>query len=192
MALTVFSDFTCPFSYLTEVAIRRLLVHHEPVEVRYRAMELYPADVAIPAPADEEAWQPAAAELARSLDVRLEIPSFRPRSRKAHEAACFARSRGIEDAMRDAIFHAYWVDQLDIGRIDVLTGLVAALDTDPIDLKIALDLDLHEPEAVADTELAHHLHLPGTPTIYLGSGQEARILVGAQTPAALDEAIRGG
>ena len=92
--------------------------------------------------------------------------------------------------MRDAIFAAYWGEERDIGRVDVLMELIGRLDVDPTDLKIALDIDLHAATVDADEELARRLRVPGVPTLFIGTGPGARVLVGAQDRATLDEAIR--
>lgn len=188
--MTLFSDFTCPYSYVTESALRRTLAETGEVEVRYRALELYPASTHAISPADEEGWEAAVRPMADALGLALTVPGFRPRTRKAHEAASFAAERGVGDALRDAIFAAYWAEGRDIGRVDVLTELVDRLGVDPTDLKIALDIDLHAASVAEDEELARRLRVPGTPTIFIGTGPGARVLVGAQDRAALDEAIR--
>jgi predicted DsbA family dithiol-disulfide isomerase len=188
--LTLFSDFTCPYSYVTEAALRQVLAEGGEVEVRYRALELYPASTEAVAPADEEGWEVAVRPMAEALGLTLSVPGFRPRTRKAHEAATFATERGLGDAMRKAIFAAYWGEERDIGRVDVLMELVERLGVDPTDLKIALDIDLHARSVTEDEELARRLRVPGSPTLFIGTGPSARVLVGAQDRAALDEAIR--
>jgi predicted DsbA family dithiol-disulfide isomerase len=162
------------------------------VEVRYRALELYPAPAEPPAPSEEEGWEEAVRPLAERLGVALRAPDFRPRTRKAHEAACFAEERGVGEAMRDSIFRAYWAEERDIGRVDVLMEIAAALGLDPVDLKIALDIDRYSESVVHDLRLAERLRVPGTPTIFFGTGASATALVGAQSPEALDEALRAG
>ena len=188
--VTIFSDFTCPFSYLTEVGLRRVVEAREGIEVIYRALELYPESAGSIAPAEAE-WE-AARPLTERLGLPLRLPTFTPRTRKAHEAARFAAQRGIGDAMRDAIFSAYWADERDIGRIDVLMELIGSLGVDPVELKIALDIDQFEAEVARDIEVARRLRVPGAPTIFIGTGGDAAILVGAQTPEDLDDALHAG
>jgi predicted DsbA family dithiol-disulfide isomerase len=190
--ITLFSDFTCPYSYLTEAGLRRVTGGDEAVEVRYRALELYPAPTEPLAPADEAGWEEAVQPLADQLGVMLRAPGFRPRTRKAHEAARFAEERGLGEAMRDAIYRAYWAEERDIGRVDVLMEIVATLGVDPVDLKIALDIDRYSESVVHDLRLAERLRVPGVPTLFVGTGPTATVLVGAQSPEALDEALRAG
>ncbi|HET8655426.1 MAG TPA: DsbA family protein [Longimicrobiaceae bacterium] len=186
--ITIFSDFSCPFSYVTEVALRRRAAAGG-LEIRYRAFEIYPAPARPIAPAEEPGWDERVRPLARELGVDLRAPGFRPRTRKAHEAYRFAVERGVGDGMRRAIFRAYWGEERDIGRIDVLGELIARLDVDPEDLRIALDIDRFHDEVVGDEEIAARLRVRATPTVFIGTGRDARIHVGALGPAALDEAL---
>lgn len=192
MLITLFSDFTCPFSYVTEVGLRRVMGGGGAGEVRYLALELYPAPGEPVAPAEEEGWEEAVRPLAERLGIALRAPGFRPRTRKAHEAARFAEERGVGDAMREAIYRAYWAEERDIGRVDVLMEIVAPLGVDPVDLKIALDIDRYSESVVHDLRLAERLRVPGVPTLFIGTGPAATVLVGAQSPEALDEALRAG
>ena len=178
LQIAVFSDFSCPFSYVTEAALQR--VTESTVVVGYRAWELFPAPVELaPLGLAEAEWQ-TVERLATRENIAFTRPDFRPRTGKAHEAARYAREHGLEAALRSAIFQGYWGDGRDIGRIDVLTELAAGVGLDAESLRIALDIDLHTAEVTADRELARRLQLPGTPVIYVGTGQDAQILAGAQ------------
>lgn len=191
LPITIFSDFSCPYSYVTEAALRKVAASGAG-DVRYRALELYPASSPLPPPEEDDAWREQVGALAEAEGVPLRPPGFRPRTRKAHEAARMARDRGAEEGMRAAIFHAYWAEGADIGRIDVLTRLIAPLGIDPEDLKIALDIDRYREEVLRDQEIARRLGVVSTPTLYLGTGPAARVLLGAQSRAGLDSALAGG
>lgn len=186
LPITLFADFASPGCYLTEAALRRRAERGD-VTVRYRAVELHPAPA--PLPEAPPPLEDALVRVAADEGLAIRDPGFVPRTRKAHEAARFAAERGVEGAMRDAIYRALWTDGLDIGRIDVLRDLVAPLGVDPEELKIALDIDRWRDEVEEDGRLAARLRIPAVPVLYLGTGPSARILLGAQRLADLDEAI---
>lgn len=186
LPITIFADFTCPFSYVTEAALWRRAARGG-VEVRPRAYELYPVPAPLPGP--EAGWREPLEPLLRELALEARPPALRPRTHKAHEAAAFAAERGVGEAMRAAIYAAYWADGEDIGRIDVLLARIQPLGVDPEELKIALDIDRHRDEVLRDRALAERLRITGTPTLFLGTGSAARALVGAQSPAQLDAAV---
>lgn len=178
LPITLFTDFTCPASYITEAALWRL--GDEDIEVRYRAFELFPESAARGTPRfTPEEWGELE-ELATAAGIeivpRLELPN----TRKAHESSAFARERGSEGALRREIFAGFWGEGRDIGRIDVLAEMIDRVGIEPEDLRIALDIDRFREEVLADEDLAHRLRIPGTPVLFLGEGPEARIVAGAR------------
>ena len=181
--VVVFSDFVCPYSYVTERALRRL--EGEGVAApEYRAFELYPAPAPLPldAPGD---WDEALRPLAEAEGVELRAPALRCRTRKAHEAAYFAEGKGVGGAMRDAVFAAYFRDGRDVGRIDVLVELGAALGLDASELKVVLDVDAFTAAVMRDQDSARRAGVTGTPTLAVGG----QTLVGAQPYAELRRAL---
>jgi predicted DsbA family dithiol-disulfide isomerase len=186
--VVVFSDFACPFSYVTEAALRRMEAAGE-IESTYLAYELFP--VPAPLPADGGGWMEALRPLADELGLALRVPPAPARTAKAHEAAAFAQARGVGPAMRDAIFAAYFADGRDIARIDVLVELGTALGLDASELKVVLDVDSLAPHIRAEQDAARRAGVEGTPTVVAGTGDEARWLVGARQFAELRAAILG-
>lgn len=158
--ITLFADFTCPACHATEAALWRRAAEGG-ITVTCRA-----------------------AELEGTGDG-----ADRPRTAKAHEAAKLAREQGSEGAMRLAIYRACLEDGLDVGRIDVLQRLAPHAGLDPIDLKIALDIDRFRDEVLRDQEVARRLGIRLGPVLYLGTGPRARILIGAQTEDEIRAAI---
>jgi predicted DsbA family dithiol-disulfide isomerase len=185
---TLFADFTCPASYLLEAALWRRST--EELEIGFRALELFPAPYDIPADRFTSAAWDELRSIARQLELGLNKPGFGPRTRKAHEAARWARDMGIEREMRTAIYEAYWHTGLDIERIDALIDIAAGIGAEASELKIALDIDQYEADILADNDLARRLRIPGTPLLFLGTGPNATVLAGALAPGELEEAIR--
>jgi predicted DsbA family dithiol-disulfide isomerase len=176
--VVIFSDFTCPFSYVTEVALRRRVAEGG-VEVQYRAFELYPAPAPLPAPERPGSWEEALRPLASAEGLELRAQAHLPRTRKAHEAARFAHEHDRGDAMRDAVFAAYWIDGRDIGRVDVLVDLGARVGLNSTELKIALDIDDYADSVARDRAAALRAGLTGVPSLMIGTGPSTRVLIGA-------------
>jgi predicted DsbA family dithiol-disulfide isomerase len=185
--VTVFSDFTCPFSYVTEAALRRL-APEVPLALRFHALELYPAPTPLPTDAPLP-WSDALLPLVAEVEVEIGPPPFATRTRKAHEAARLAESRGVGAPMRAAIFHAFFAEQRDIGRIDVLVELAAALGMDPGEVKVVLDLDSLTEDVLRDNLLAARAGIAATPTLVVGEGAAARMLSGAYPLAELRDLV---
>ncbi len=186
--VVVFSDFTCPFCHVTEAALRRL--EDEGLAApRYAAYELYPAPAPLPTsmPAgDVEAARP----LANELGVPLAPPARVPRTAKAHEAAKFAASRGVERPMREALFAACFGGGRDIGRVDVLVELATGLGLDATETHVVLDVDRFSGAVAADRALAARLGIAAVPALIVGAGSDAELLLGAQPVDTLRDLLR--
>ena len=175
--LIVYADYVCPYSYLAEVAVAPLRA--EGVRVAERALELRPPPVRLPAgaPIGAAEWEREVSPLARELGVTgMEPPRLATRSRKAHEAAAFAREHGAGQAMHAALFHAYFVEGRDIGRIDVLVEIGADTGLDRLALRIALDVDKYTAQVVAQQAEAARRGITAVPT-HLVSGADGTLLM---------------
>ena len=183
--VTVFSDFLCPFCYLTEAALWRL-EDEGLAGPSYRAYELHPAPGLPRAVAFEtlEAARPLAEAL--GLDLRLPVAAH---TRKAHEAARFAASKGMGRAFREAVYAAAFAQGRDVGRIDVLVELGAELGLDATELKVVLDVDTFTGDVEADEALARRWGVGAVPALLVGEGTRAQALVGAFGYADLRDAV---
>ena len=186
--LIIFADYVCPFCRLADAGAARLRSEGR-VAVDGAAFELYPSGTPVPdVDADwmRAAWTHSIEGLAAELDVPMKRPAVIPRTRKAHEAAAYARSEGKHAAMHAAIYAAYWQDGRDIGRIDVLVGIGRDAGLDPSGLKVALDIDQWTERVEKDQTRAAQLGLSGVPAYMLtgvsdtGTPVAADIRVGLQ------------
>ena len=182
-AITIFSDFGSPYCYLAERSLRRL--GEGVASIRYRAAPVSERPLEI----EPEPWDAlTAAAGEEGIDLRQQPVPLR--TGKAHEAALFARALGREDALRDAVFAAFWRDGTDIGRIDVLCQIAASIGLDGEELKIALDIDTHADAVAADARLASRLGIVEPPVTYFGEGAAATIVTGAYTSDQLQTLLR--
>src|SRR5690606_6364602 len=169
--LVVFADYTCPWCYLADVAVRRLRREGR-IRVEGAAFELRPRGLPL-ADGDDgatgEEWDITIAPLAAGLGVEIVRPTFGTRTRKAHEAAAFARSVGRYDNMHEAIYDAWWRQGRDIGRIDVLVEIGTEAGLDPGALRVALDIDQWTARVEHDETLAKALGVQVVPA-YVRTG----------------------
>lgn len=189
--LVVYADYVCPYCYLSDSGVARL---REGLSVEYAAYELWPAGQALArlsAPWLEAAWEQSVLPLAKELGVRLERPTIKTRTRKAHEAVAYARNEGVRDAMHDAVFRAYWQEGRDIGRIDVLMEIGGEIGLDRLGLKVALDIDQWTARVEQDIAGARHIGVDGVPAYLLLQGDsKAELRVGLQRQSELREWVR--
>jgi predicted DsbA family dithiol-disulfide isomerase len=136
------------------------------VEVIWRAFELRPEPAPTLDPQGEylrRAWQDSVYPLAERLGVRMKLPPVQPRTRRAHEAAQWARSLGRFGDYHAALFRAFFERGEDIGEIDVLVALATGLELSGDSLRQALDGREFEPRVLEDEREAEALGVRGVP-----------------------------
>jgi predicted DsbA family dithiol-disulfide isomerase len=175
--LVVFADYVCPFCYLAETQVARLRA--EGVAVQGAAFELRPAGTPLPSLRERymlDSWRLLIEPLLEELQVSMRFPTVSTRTRKAHEAAAWARERDAFDRMHEAIYRAYWEDAADIGRIDVLTEIGAGVGLDRSELRVSLDIDQFTERVEQDRASAARLQLGGVPAYLLqADGSDAGV-----------------
>ena len=185
--LVLFGDYVCPYSFFADVGAVRLRTEGT-VRVDGAAFELRPAGTALPAVEaqwPDDTWTRTIEPLADEAGVVLKRPVRVVRTRKAHEAAAYARSEGKYAAMHAALYAAYWQEGRDIGRIDVLSEIGREVGLDASGLRVALDIDQQTARVEQDEAWAARLGLAAVPAWVMtdgvdGTGVAAGILVGLQ------------
>jgi predicted DsbA family dithiol-disulfide isomerase len=186
MANTFYFDFVDPLSYLQEMELAGLAAASSIEAVGF---ELAPP----PAPLtsiDDERWQRRYAEartMPAAADVTLAPPPLVPWTRKAHELHLLGREHGRAADVRRAIFEAYFGRGEDIGRVDRLVEIAAALGLDPTAAKAALDVDRFDDEVARARRSAAESGIVDTPSVASPAG----ILRGFHNREALGTLLRG-
>jgi predicted DsbA family dithiol-disulfide isomerase len=146
--------------------VRELGEKDPDVAIVWRAFELRPDPVPTLDPNGEylhRVWGSSVYPLAENLGIDIKLPPVQPRSRRAHEAAHWARRHGKFREYNDALFRAFFQRGEDIGNTDVLVRLVSDMGVDGDDLRAALDNDLSLENVLADEREAKKLGLSGVP-----------------------------
>jgi len=191
--ISVWSDYVCPFCYLEVPVldqIRREL--GEEVAIEWRAFELRPDPVPTLDPNAEylhRVWNQSVYPMARERGLSLTLPPVQPRSRKAHEAAEFAREAGRLDEMNRALFRAFFEEGRDLADLAVLLDIGEAVGLDRGDLREALEKDRYTQKVVEDEHLAQQIGISGVPALVVSNGRHAYLLSGAQPVATVREVI---
>ncbi len=102
---------------------------------------------------------------------------FLSNSRQALIAAELARDEGRFQAVHEAIFSAYFSRGLDIGSLDVLSGIVQDAGIDAAQLADAVRKDTYVSRLQEAQRQAGEAGVTGVPTFVLGG---KRTIVGAQ------------
>ncbi|MEA2639701.1 MAG: hypothetical protein QOF51_1095 [Chloroflexota bacterium] len=157
--------------------------------MEHQAFELHPG---IPAEGELIPWDPARlaqshgrmVEVAASVGLPLGERKHWYNSIAAHEASEWAREQGAEEPFRKAVFHAYFVDDRNIGSPEVLAEIAEGLELDAADLRAALAEGRYHGRIQEQFEAARQVGVTGVPT-YVAGGYA---VVGAQ-PYAMFERL---
>lgn len=110
-------------------------------------------------------------EPCKQLGLEMKLPPNvvpRPYTRLAFEGWYFACDQGKGDAYNDRMYKAYFIDEMDIGDIEVLTKLAEELGLDGTAFKQALETGAYtEKEKAAVAYAKNELQPKGVPTIYI-------------------------
>lgn len=193
--IAVWSDYVCPFCYLELPVLDRLKAEFDArldvhLEVDWLAFELRPE----PAPTLDpdgaylhRVWTESVYPMAAERGLALRLPPVQPRSRKAFEAAEFARGKGRFDAMHRALFRAFFEDGRDLADLDVLLEIGRSAGLDGPELREALESGRHAEKVLADQRLARELGITGVPALVVSAVDKGYLVSGAQPY----EALRG-
>jgi len=116
-------------------------------------------------------------QTARDSGIDMKRPPLIPNTRKAHETTEFAREAGRLREFHRAVFHAYWIEEQNIGDIDVLCRLADECDLDGNYLRTALTDGRYTAAVEEQIEWTRAAGITGVPTTIF---DEKFALVGAQ------------
>lgn len=131
-------------------------------------------------------WRDAVYPMAERLGVTMRLPPAQPRSRRAHEAAQWARRQGRFEDYNAAVFRAFFKRGEDISDTDVLARLASGLQLDEAALRSALERREFEGEVLADEREAERLGVTGVPAFI---ANRRAMLFGVQPVATLQEMV---
>lgn len=164
--LTLFLDYVDPACLLLEHRLQKL------AGAGTFTLSLEPFEVSVPPtplldPEDPDIvqhWEEMETE-AGSLGLELKRPWIIPWTRKAHELAEYARMKGFFQEIHETLFHAYLVEGLDIGRVDILVSLARKQGMDASETKAVLDIDQYLEPVEAKRQKAREQGVTQTPTL---------------------------
>ena len=155
------------------------------IDVVWRPYELHPEIPAAGIDRGERSPRPQGyvsplCTLAEEAGLPYAPSSHVPNSRRALEAAEFAREHGVFEQYHRALFEAYFGRGEDIGDVDVLVALAAASGLDAHGLEAALRDSRYTGLVGESTQEAREQGVTGTPTYIFEAGDRRFPLVGAQ------------
>jgi len=195
MLIETFADLICPWCYIGRHRLLRALAERPRVapEVRWQPFQLNPdmprqgmerdAYMAAKFGGPERARQilSVVEDTAErdGLDLRMGRIKRTPNTFDAHRLIRFAGRRGAAGPIVDALFHAYFVDGLDIGDIDTLAATAAGVGLDQAEIRALLLSDAEVANVRSADQTARQLTLQAVPCFIFN---RRYALSGAQEP----------
>jgi len=198
MQLDIFSDPICPWCLIGKRRLERAL-HERPepgLTVRWRAFQLNPdmpregmdrTDYVVRkfgsmdgANRVYDAVKAAAAE--EEIPLALDRIQRTPNTLRAHQLIHLAGQQGVQDAVVEDLFQAYFMRGEDVSEMDVLTAAAGRAGMDAEAVRAALDGDEALEIVQREDQEARGAGIQGIPTFIL-NGQYA--VSGAQEPKVL-------
>lgn len=155
----VWSDIACPWCFIGRRRLQAAIAAHAeaddalPVQVTYHSFELSPDTPVdfegtssdflaqhrgLPVE-DARAMNVQMTELAAQDGLAFDVERTQhTNTRRAHEVLHLARDRGVQDAVVERLFRAYWEEGRHVGRDDELADLAAEAGLDRADVLEAL------------------------------------------------------
>lgn len=136
LRIRVWSDFVCPFCMIAEQPLQEAIAESGlDVEVEWMPFELRPHPTPTLRPEDaylQTVWPRSVYPLAERHGVRIRLPSVSPQpyTALAWEGYQFAREHGKGAEYNDRVLQAFFQEDRDIGRPDVLAGLAGEIGLD--------------------------------------------------------------
>jgi len=177
------TDYVCPYCILAKEALKRALdklyldakITYQPLLLRPKPpVKFNPDD-----PAVKKRFE-LLSSASRALGIDMKIPvnvNPRPVTRLAFEGWHYALEQGKGDEYADLMYRAYFVEEKDIGDIEVLRGLAERIGLNGEEYVNVLNSGKFTETVLAkDNASRNELKVRGVPTIYIDG-----------TPIELDE-----
>ena len=175
MEILFITDYVCPYCLVAKVALEQALeATGLAANITYQPYELTPEPrerVDTWNDQRRRAGYKVLEEPCRKLDLPMKLPPHvvpRPYTRLAFEGWYFACDHGKGEEYADAMYRAYFMEELDIGDVTVLAAIAARLGLDAHAFTAALEAGTYAQVEKEAVDYSRNVLKPaGVPTIYL-------------------------
>jgi predicted DsbA family dithiol-disulfide isomerase len=185
--IKVYSDYVCPFCYIAEVPLEEAMKGKD-AEVEWMPYELRPYPNETLRPEDDylpTVWDQSVYPMAAQYGVKMVLPhvSPQPHTHLAFEGFQYAKEHGKANAYNHRMFKAFFQEEQDIGRVEVLVKLAGEIGLNEAEFGEALETRKYK--EAHQQALEHAYNITAVPTIVIGD----TVLRGVRSKEALEQAI---
>jgi len=183
--IEIWSDVVCPWCYIGKRRLESALAgfaHRDDVQVTWRSFELDPgAPAHYPGtlmdllatkmrttPAQAQAAKARLTSLAAEDGLTYHLDRAQPGNTfDAHRLIHLAAARGCQDAIKEALHHAYFTDGVAIGDPETLVQIVSAAGLAADEARAVLVSDAYAADVRADEHRAARFGITGVPFVVI-------------------------
>ena len=181
MKVEIWSDIVCPFCYIGKRKFENALAEFsgkDTVQIEWRSFQLDPTMENIPGKSihaylaerkgcsidEAKQMNDAMSNMAKDVGLNYNFDiAIINNTLNAHRLLHFAKSKGMQSAMKERLFHAYYTEGQDVSNIDTLTGLAIELGMEGEEVKAVLLSDAFTKEVELDQYYAQQVGARGVP-----------------------------
>jgi predicted DsbA family dithiol-disulfide isomerase len=182
--IKVYSDYVCPFCYIAEVPLEEAMKGKD-AEVEWMPYELRPYPNETLRPEDDylpRVWNQSVSPMAAQYGVKMVLPGVSPQP----QGFQYAKEQGKANAYNHRMFKAFFQEDQDIGRVEVLVKLAGEIGLDEAEFGEALETRKYKEAHQQALEHAYKgADITAVPTIVIGD----TMLRGVRSKEALEQAI---
>ena len=174
--IEIYSDYVCPFCYLGEQILEEVRQENPDleVEVEWKPFELRPFPNPTLKPGEEylpKVWRNSVYPMAREVGVDIRLPSVspQPHTHLAFEGFQFAKEHGKGDEYTIRLFEAFFKEDKDIGKPEVLTLLAEEVGLDPKAFGEALESRKYKEKHQEELQKSYQIGIQAVPTFKIGN-----------------------
>ncbi len=181
MKVEIWSDIVCPFCYIGKRKFEKALESFdgkEGVEIEWKSFQLDPSLQYVAGQsvheylgrrkgrtaAEGKQMNDAMAGMAREVGLEYNFDqAIINNTMDAHRLLHLAKKRGLQDAMKERLFAAYYTEGKNIGHQETLLQLGESIGLDPVEIRNILKSDTFREEVLQDQEEAEQIGVNGVP-----------------------------
>ncbi len=176
MEIKVYFDYVCPFCYLQREVVRQIQATYD-VELQYVPYELRreptpkvdPMNDKMRLERFENTIQPEATRL--GIEMKLPWISPHPYSTNALLGFMYASSKNKEKEYSQKIYHEFYVNEKDIGSIEIIKEIMDTIGLDSIKFDSIIENKVYDKELEKLFLNKKELNISGIPTMEINGNR---------------------
>jgi predicted DsbA family dithiol-disulfide isomerase len=205
MKVEIWSDIVCPFCYIGKRRFEKALesfAGKEQVEIEWKSFQLDPEldnrdGLSVHAylgkrkggtEADGKRMNDQMAAMAQTVGLQYDFDkAIINNTQKAHQLLHFAKTKGLQNEMKERLFKAYYTEGKDTGNLETLVQLAAETGLSAEEARTALTDGRYAADVQQDQEMAYGIGVQGVPFFVFN---RKYAVSGAQSPEVFAQVLQ--